>query len=255
MNFKLLLEFAKRDYTERYAGSSLGIGWAFIYPLIQVFIYVVIFAKIMGAKLPGMSDIYGYGIYLVAGLIPWTAFANSLTRLSTVFIDKKHLISKVNISLPSFGIFILISETITFAITMVVFILFLLISGHPLNKSLLFVPFIYIIQMIFAYGVGFLAGIFTVFIRDLKEVIAIFMQFWFWFTPIVYVYQIIPDFAKVILKYNPAVLFVQSYQQIFVYGKMPNFNHLIILTIIGHISLFLAYFFFKKLEKDIRDFA
>lgn len=254
MNIKLLIEFAKRDYTEKYAGSIFGISWAFLYPIVQIFIYTVIFAEIMGVKLPGISNIYSYGIYLVAGIIPWTLFSNIVSRTSTVFLDKKHLISKVNISLPSFGIFILISESITFLFTMSIFFIFLLISGHNLNQSILFLPLIFVIQIVFAYGFGFLIGIFTVFIRDLKEIITIVLQFWFWFTPIVYLYEIVPTFVKDILIYNPAYLFIKAYQDIFVYAKMPNFNDLIILTIIGHTILFLSYFFFKKLEKDIRDF-
>jgi len=85
---RLTLELAKRDLTERYSGATLGAIWNFIYPLVSIVIYVVIFSSIMGARLPGSSSVYSYSIYLVAGIIPWTAFANTISRMSSVYLDK-----------------------------------------------------------------------------------------------------------------------------------------------------------------------
>jgi lipopolysaccharide transport system permease protein len=254
MQLNLLLSLTKRDFTERYSGSVLGVFWSFIWPLISILIYTVIFAKIMGARLPGVSSTYSYGIYLVAGLVPWTAFANTVSRASTVFVDRKHIISKISVSLPSFPLFIVLSESITFVITLFLYFLFLLFTGAPLNKVILFLPFIYFVQQVFAYALGFFIAIFHVFIKDLKEVTGIVLQLWFWFTPIVYVHDILPDYAKKLILYNPAFLFVKAYQDIFVFQQLPKLNSLILLVFIGHSLLLVTYLLFKKLEKDVRDF-
>ena len=129
VNFGLIIELAKRDFIERYSGSALGFVWSFIYPLINILIYMVIFGSLMGARLPGMSSVWGYGVYLISGLVPWMAFANTVTRSSTVFLDKKNIISKINVDLPTLPLFILLSETITFCVTFVIFFLLLLITG------------------------------------------------------------------------------------------------------------------------------
>lgn len=254
MNISLLLEFTKRDFTERYAGSVLGVLWTFIWPLVNIFIYTVIFSKIMGARLPGMSLTYSYGIYLVAGIVPWAAFSSTVLRSASVFADKKHIISKIKIKLPFLPFYIALSETIVFVITLTIYLAVLLLLRHPLTASLIFIPFIYMVQQIFAYALGFLVAIFYVFLRDLREIIGIVIQLWFWFTPIVYVFDILPDTAKRFFVYNPAFLFIGAYQEVFVFGRMPNFYHLMYITIIGHGVLLLAYICYKKLEKDIRDF-
>lgn len=254
MNLNLLIEFSKRDFTERYSGSILGVAWSFIWPLVNMAIYIIIFSKIMGAKLPGNSTTYGYSIYLVAGLLPWTAFCNTVQRASTVFVDKKHIISKIPISLPLFPLFIVISESFTFLVPLAVFMLFLLATGAPLPKSIVLLPFIYLAQQVFAYALGFLVGIFNVFLRDLKELVGVVLQIWFWFTPIVYVSDILPDFAKELIQYNPAYLFIKAYQDIFAFNQMPDLGALIILTLMGHLILVVGYAFSKTLEKDVRDF-
>jgi lipopolysaccharide transport system permease protein len=254
LSLSLIWELTKRDFTERFAGSILGSLWALIWPLVNLLIYIVIFGRMMGARLPGHSGMSAYGIYLAAGLIPWTALANAISRSSSVFLDKKHVITKIRISLPSLLIYVNLSETITFLFSMAFFFIYLFSNGYKFHLNLLLLPFIYYLQQLFAYGIGLFAASVTVFIRDLREVINIVLQLWFWFTPIVYVRDILPDFLKNIIIYNPAYIFIESYQRIFVLGEDPSYISLIILCSLTHLMLFISYFLFRTLEKDIRDF-
>jgi lipopolysaccharide transport system permease protein len=254
LNFSLIIELAKRDFTERYSGSLLGFMWSFIYPLINILIYMIIFGSLMGARLPGMSSIWGYGVYLIAGLVPWTAFTNTVTRASTVFLDKKNIIAKIHVDLPTLPIFIVISESVTFVVTLAIFLVILLVTGFTLSWYLVLIPILYLIQQVFAYALGFFLAMFVVFLRDLKEVVAIGFQIWFWFTPIVYVFDILPGFAQKILILNPMLAVVSAYHDIFVYQRMPSFYYLTIVLIVSIMLIVLDYAIFKKLEKDIRDF-
>jgi lipopolysaccharide transport system permease protein len=215
---------------------------------------MIIFGNLMGARLPGMSSMWGYGIYLIAGIVPWTAFANTVTRSSTVFLDKKNIITKIHLDLPTLPLFIVLSETITFIVTLLIFLGILLITGFSLSPPLLFIPLIYLIQQIFAYALGFFLAMVVVFLRDLREVVMIGFQIWFWFTPIVYVFEILPSLAQKILFWNPALAFISAYHDIFILQKMPSFLYLGLLLIMSILLIALDYMIFRKLEKDIRDF-
>lgn len=254
LSVSFIIELTKRDFVERFAGSVLGAVWAFIWPLVTLFIYIIIFGKLMGGRLPGSTDILSYSLYLSVGLIPWTNFANSISRSTTVFLDKKNIISKVKVSLPSLLVFINLSEAVTFVITSCFLVLFLVISDYTFTSRLLLVPFIYYLQQLLAFGLGLLFATLTVFIRDLKEMVGIMLQLWFWFTPIIYVVGILPEFVKKIMVYNPAYIIIESYQRIFVFNDYPDFRSLIILSIIAHLVLLVAYVVFRALEKDVRDF-
>jgi lipopolysaccharide transport system permease protein len=252
-NPALIWELTKRDFSERFAGSILGSLWAIIWPIVNLSIYIIIFCRIMGARLPGKSDIYAYGIYVAAGLIPWAAFSTSISRCTSVFLDKRHIISKMRVSLPSLLIYVCLSETITFVVSIGFLSIFLYFNDFHFTSRLLLLPFIYYLQELFVFGVGLLGATFTVFIRDSKEVINVLLQLWFWFTPIVYVRDILPDFVKDFVVYNPAYVFIESYHQIFVFNNDPPFLTLTIMCIVTHVMIFLSYFFFRVLERDIRD--
>lgn len=249
----LLWELAKRDLWERYSGSSLGALWSIIYPLVAIFIYLVIFANIMGAKLPGSSNVYSYGIYLIAGVIPWTAFASTVTRASTVYLDKKNIISKIPVDLNCFPLYIVMSESMIFAITVAIFFVFLFVTGYTFTPLVLFIPLIFAIQQLFAYALGSILGIFVVFVRDLKEAVNVIFQFWFWLTPIVYVAEILPEFAKPLTEINPGYWFIGGYQQILSYQAMPNFGALAFLLLVTVALMFCKIKFMRMMERDLRD--
>ncbi len=254
-SISFIWELTKRDFSERFAGSILGSIWNFIWPLVQLFIYVIIFGKFMGGRLPGNSEVYAYGIYVASGLIPWSSFSNAVGRSSKVFLDKKGIISKVQVSLPSMPVFINLSETITFVITLSFLFIVLAVTGpRPDFHLLLMLPFVYYLQQLFALALGTLAAIFTVFLRDLGEVVGIVLQLWFWFTPIVYISDILPGFAQKALLFNPAFPFIESYHQIFVFHQYIPVKKLLVLCLLTHALLFLAYYCLRTLEKDVRDF-
>jgi lipopolysaccharide transport system permease protein len=256
MQINLILDFTRQDFIDRYAGSALGIVWALIHPLVMIFIFTVIFAQIMAAKLPGsVGEQYSYPIYLVSGLLPWMAFTNTLMRCSTVFLDKRHIIGKIHITLAYLPIYIILSEAMTFGIAFAIFLAFLFITDHVPGQLLLIVPYIFVLQQILALGLGLIFGIFNVFLRDIKELVGILITFWFWLTPIVWVLTIAPERIQTIQEYsNPAYFFIAAYHDIFAHHRLPDIAQLSYLAIIAHGCLLFAWMLLKWLEKDIRDF-
>ncbi len=254
LSASLIWELTKRDFSDRFAGSILGSFWAIIWPLVNLAIYIIIFGKLMGARLPGTSNIYSYSIYVAVGLIPWTAFSNSIARCSSVFLDKKPILSKIKISFPSLLLYIILSESITFLFSMVFFIIFLLLTNYQFNINMVLIPFVFYLQQLFVFGVGLLAATLTVFIRDIREIIGVILQFWFWFTPIVYVSSILPEFVKKLMVLNPAYIIIESYHRIVVFNDEPAYRSLILLTVLTHLMVYFSYLIFRALEKDVRDF-
>jgi len=249
-----ILEMTRRDFVERFAGSILGSLWEFIFPLVNLVIYLVVFGKLIGARLPGTSDMYAYGIYIAVGIIPWTSFAGTISRSTGIFLEKKHIITKLNTPLPSLFVHVCLSEAITFIISMLLLIILLAIKGSSFNNGYLLLPFVFYLQQILALGIGVLTASLTVFVRDIRQLMDVIMQFWFWSTPIIYVPDILPDFVQKLMGLNPMFYIVDVYHNVFVYNTYPVFEPLVILTLISHLLLALSYMTFRYLEKDIRDF-
>lgn len=255
MSPALLWSFARQELVDRYAGSALGFAWAFLQPLVNLLIFVVIFGNVMSARLPGVSDTYGYSIYLIAAMLPWTAFANTLSRAAAVFVDKKAVLSKVGLSLPMLPLFIVLAESLTFLISLGLFIAFLLLIGSPFKPHLLMLPWVFLIQQMFALGLGLILAVLNVFLRDVREFVAILVQIWFWLTPIVWAPQIVPpELFRTLGLLNPMIPLTTAYQAMFLAGADPDYARLGAIALLAAAVLALGYVFVKRMEKDVRDF-
>jgi lipopolysaccharide transport system permease protein len=82
------------------------------------------------------------------------------------------------------------------------------------------------IQLLFSIGLGICLGVLNVFFRDVSQLFNIFLQFWFWFTPIVYPISILPEYMRTLLQYNPMTNLITSYQNVLVYQQPPNWQSL-----------------------------
>lgn len=243
-----------REFRSRYLGSLLGSAWAILNPMAMIIVYTVIFSKVMGARLAGASDdSMAYGIFLCAGLLSWNYFSEVLGRCQTIFIEQANLIKKLDFPRITLPVIILISSTINFFIIFGIFIMFLLLSGRFPGWVLLGYFPLLIVQQALALGLGIFLGTLNVFFRDIGQLVGIILQFWFWFTPIVYPITILPDKIQNILSYNPLTKLITGYQQAIVYKTFPSWAAYKIHLLGAMLLLVIGFWVFTRLSKDIVD--
>lgn len=90
-NRKLVLSLAKNDFKTKYAGSYLGIVWAFIQPIVTILVYWFVFS--VGLKAGTVSD-YPFVLYLVSGIVPWFS-SGCIKRWNQCLIEYNYLVKKV----------------------------------------------------------------------------------------------------------------------------------------------------------------
>jgi len=217
----------KREFQSKYQNSLLGALWNVINPLAMIVVYTVIFAEIMRAKLPGVDSTYAYSIYLCAGVLTWGFFSEITSRSQNVFIENANILKKINFPRVCLPITIVCNAFVNFVIVFGLFTLFLIVSGNfPGVVYLALIP-VYIITILLAVGIGVTLGVLNVFFRDVGHFFGIFMQFWFWLTPIVYPVTIIPERYKALININPMSGIMFSCQNILVKHIAPVWSDLL----------------------------
>ncbi len=216
-----VLSMVTREFRSRYLGSLLGSIWAVLNPLALITIYTVIFSRVMQARLPGINDTMAYGLFVCAGLLPWIYFTELLNRFPNIFLEQAALIKKVNFPRITLPVIALCTATINYLIIFSLFLIFLAVTGRFPGWAILgYLPLLFIQQM-FVVGFGILLASVNVFFRDIGQFVNVVIQFWFWFTPIVYVTTMLPEKAQDLIVFNPMTAFMQAYQAIILYGNWP----------------------------------
>lgn len=248
-----ILGSVKREFSARYRSSLLGAAWAVITPLAMVAVYLVVFSHVMAARLPGSSDTLDYGIYLCAGVIAWGFFAEIVQRSMSMFLDHAGLIKKMDFPRVCLPLIVIINAMVNFAIIYAIFVVVLGLTGHFPGVYLLAVVPVMLVVCVIATGIGIIAGILNVFFRDIGQLIGIVLQFWFWFTPIVYPMSILPPGIEPFIASNPLTPLVAAQQRIALGGGWPEWSSLTTPVLVGGAIVALAFALFRRRAWEIVD--
>ena len=157
-------------------------------------------------------------------------------------------------SLWSLPMYVVLSETVHYLIATSFFMIFLIAIGFNFTWHLLWWIPIFLVQQLLAYALGITCAILSVFIRDIKEVVGVVVQLWFWLTPIVYVANILPIFIQHLVAFNPFHHLVLAYRAALITGQTPDMTAIGLLVLFSVALLSVSIFVGRKLERDIRDF-
>ena len=243
----------RNELINRFVRSKLGGLWVIINPLSQVAIYALVLSNVLAAKLPGIENKYAYAIYLMAGLLAWTLFSEIVGRCLNLFIEQANLIKKMRFPRITLPAIVIGSNLLNNILLLVAMLGIFFLLGHGFSLAMLWLLPLTIILAGFALGVGLVLGVMNVFVRDLAQVVPIILQVWFWFTPIVYPANIIPEAYRHWLTLNPVYHFTAAYQEILVYGRSPEFSGLLVVGMLSLILLMLSLFLFRRSSEEIVD--
>ena len=243
----------QREFQSKYRNSLLGAAWAVLNPLAMIFVYTVIFAQVMQAKLPGLDSTFSYSIYLCAGVLTWGLFAEITGRAQNMFLENANLLKKLNFPRVCLPITVVANAGLNFVIVFGLFTIFLIVSGNfPGWTYLALLPLLFI-HVAFAIGLGISLGVLNVFFRDVGQFFGIFLQFWFWLTPIVYPITILPDKFQSLMTFNPMAPLAAAYQVILVNGQWPSWQSLWPVTLLSLVLCALGFRLFKNHAGEMVD--
>lgn len=251
---RFVLGMARRELEQRYLGSVLGSVWVVLNPLAMILVYTVVFGQIMRHRSPGLEDGLGYGLFLCAGLLPWGMFTEVLQRQVGIFREEGNLIRKLAFPRSTLPAIVVVTASINFAVTMAVLLVLLVVTGRfPGWVFLGFVP-LALLQQLLAVGLGVGLGVINVFFRDVGHMVTIGVQYWFWFTPIVYPIGVAPGWAQPLLRLNPMTGVVEGYQGILLEGAWPPVLPLLPAALVAAVSLAVSLFVYRRLAPEMPDF-
>jgi lipopolysaccharide transport system permease protein len=248
-----ILGSVQREFQSKYRNSLFGAAWTILNPLAMIVVYTVIFSQVMGSRLPGNTSMYGYSIYLCAGVLTWGLFSEITTRGQSVFLENANLIKKLNFPRICLPIIVVLNALVNFAIIFGLFIAFLVVSGQFPGWAFLYMLPVLLVQILFAIGLGVSLGVLNVFFRDVGQFFTILLQFWFWFTPIVYPVTALPAELRAYLVWNPMVAVTVAHQGVLQSGLQPQWASLLPVLLIGLVFCTLGMFLFRKRSGEMVD--
>ena len=254
-NRRLVAKLAKNDFKTRYAGSYLGIVWAFIQPVITILVYWFVFS--VGFR-SGTGDLgVPFVLYLVAGIVPWFFFQDALIGGTNSMLEYNYLVKKVVFQIDILPIIKLISALFVHLFFIAFTIILYACYGYYPDLYTLQMLYYTFAMMILLLGLIYATSAIVVFFKDLGQIINIILQIGVWMTPIMWNIDgmELNPILITILKLNPMYYIVAGYRDSLInkagFWEQPGMTiYYWILTIVLFI---IGTKIFKKLKPHFAD--
>jgi homopolymeric O-antigen transport system permease protein len=246
---ELLGNLTARNLKMKYKGSVLGFLWSLITPLLQMLIYTVVFSVIIRVKVE-----WPFAVFLLTEQLPWIFFAASLQMGAGSVIEHANLVKKVYFPRELLPLATVLSNLVSFAITLIILAVFLFAYKIPLTHHIIILPVAILFLFLFTFGLTLITGCLAVFFRDIFHILEVILLFWFWSVPVVYPMTLLKDIPESyswfvrVYKLNPMVELLELFRYAFLYQSWPPLKHVLYAGVWSIAVAVFGYMIFKKLE-------
>lgn len=247
----LIWNFVLRDLKSRYVGSFMGIFWSVIHPIVLLVCYTFVFSFVFKIR-PYSTTTDNFAIFLFCGILPWLYFQDTVLRSSTSIIEHSHLIKKTLFPSEILPISYVISNLIMHLIGLAILTTVLVVTGL-FSWTAVFLPIYLIPLMIMALGFGWLVACLQVFLRDTVQVLTVLLVFWFWFTPIFYAVEKVPEVLQPLIRLNPLTAVVEGYRSVLLEGEVPGLSGLGLLIVYALVFVVIGGSAFRRTKREFVD--
>lgn len=247
--FKLLLQpiyyrtaalIAQNLLARGYRNSFLGILWSLMHPLVQVSIYAIIMPFIF--QLP----VERYPLYLICTIAIWGYIAGTLTVAGNSVLNNEATIKRCIVSVTIFPFADVLKQTYNFAIAFTVMYLASMLLFHYVNPWVLLVP-LYIIPLVIALvAVSTALAFITPYVRDIGELVTVGLNVAFWFTPIVYPVDRVPDAYRWLFEYNPFYVMMRPLIQLAYEHQLPDMHATLSMLGLTAFAVIASYLIYRR---------
>jgi ABC-type polysaccharide/polyol phosphate export permease len=210
---QLIWELTMNDLKARFAGSHLGIVWAFIHPVITILVFWFVFEN--GFKTSPVTN-YPFVLWLSAGIIPWYFFLDCVTTAMNSILEYSFLVKKVVFRVSILPIVKIFAALIIHIVLILILILINVFYGFLPTPYFLQLPYYLFAALVLLLGISWVTSSAIVFFRDLGPFINAVTQILFWGTPIFWSMNIVPEKYQVFFKMNPVYYLIQGYRDCFI---------------------------------------
>lgn len=214
-NRSVIVQLTKRDFQNKYLGSYLGLPWAFVKPL--AVIVVMWFAFTYGLKVGRVDENVPFAMWLMVGIIPWFYVSENVTGSIHSLQEYAFLIKNISFRASIIPLIKILTNSVIHLFFILVIVVICLAYGYTFSIYWIQVFYYMACSIVLTLGMSWFFSALQLFVRDIGHLLEVAVQLFFWGTPIIWSYRMLPEKYVIFLKLNPVFYLVEGYRNTFIY--------------------------------------
>ena len=245
---ELLFFLTWRDVKVRYKQTALGAAWAILQPLFMMIIFTIFFGRLAGVASAGIP----YPLFALAGLVPWTFFANAITASGNSLVGSANLITKVYFPRLIVPAAAMLAGLVDFLLAFLILVAMMFYYRVTLTVQILFLPVLILLTALFSLGVGTWMSALNVKYRDVRFALPFLIQLWLFVSSVILPSTSVPQKWRWLLMLNPMSGIIEGYRAA-LFGLPFDWPALGIASALTIVVLLYAIYAFGRVERSFAD--
>ncbi len=245
---ELLFFLTWRDVKVRYKQTALGAAWAILQPLFMMIIFTIFFGRLAGVASAGIP----YPLFALAGLVPWTFFANAITASGNSLVGSANLITKVYFPRLIVPAAAMLAGLVDFLLAFMMLVLMMVYYRVTVTVQILMLPVLILLTALFSLGVGTWMSALNVKYRDVRFALPFLIQLWLFVSSVILPSTSIPQKWRWLLMLNPMSGIIEGYRAA-LFGLPFDWPALGIASALTIVVLLYAIYAFGRVERSFAD--
>lgn len=237
-----------REIKLRYKQTLIGISWAVLQPLLGMLVFTLVLGKLVDVGSEGLP----YAVFVYAALVVWNSLSSGVSRAADSLTDDQASITKVYFPRLIAPLAAIVPTLLDLAVSLGLLLVLMLIFGVAPSVALLLTPLWCVALVAVALSFGVWLSALNVLYRDVRYVLAFFLQLWFFATPVVYSSSLVADNLRWAYALNPAVGLVDGFRWSLIGGAPPPAADLVS-AVVTVALLMSGLIFFRRVERQLAD--
>jgi lipopolysaccharide transport system permease protein len=249
----LFSQLLRRELRRKYKGSSLGVVWYLINPLVLLGAYTLMFGHVLRVQKFG-----DFPVFLMIGLMVWTFFQQSLLASADSLIEQGSIVRRARFPRETIPTAAVTAQLVTFGVILVIVTpLSLALRGTSTPASLLLLPFLIVCLFLFVLGCSLIISVLHAYYRDVAPVLGAALLPWFFITPIFYNPDTLgfvrahPTVETLLNWVNPMAPFIIAFRAILYYGTSPDMGRLVYVACAAVVGMGLGVLVFRRMQGEL----
>jgi lipopolysaccharide transport system permease protein len=246
---ELLYFFVWRDIKVRYKQTVIGAAWAILQPFMTMVVFSLFFGKL--AKIP--SHGLPYPVFYYSALLPWMYFAGALQNATNTVIEHQRVITKVYFPRIILPLAAVLSGLVDFGIAFIILIGMMLFYGIIPTLAVLWLPFLMLLAVATAFGVGLWLCALNAIYRDVRYAVPFLIQFWMFASPVAYPSSLVPERWQWLYGLNPMAGVIEGFRWALTGQSQPPQSLFAVSVLAVFLVLLGGLIYFRRMEGTIAD--
>ncbi|MGY3534256.1 lipopolysaccharide transport system permease protein [Bradyrhizobium embrapense] len=246
----MLLSLFKLTVSDRYLGSSLGLVWAVLSPLLLMGIFTFVFTFVFPGRLPGREGAIAYVVWLLSGYGPWLAISEGLSISTGSVVGNAGIVKNIAFKSELLPVVGALTGIFPLLVSLAVIAILFVVSGQAPSPALLVLPISLFLGMMFVAGLGLFLAALNVFVRDTSLALPNVLTLLLFASPIFYPISSYPAGLGKLLQFNPFYVIAALFRAPIIDGALPPLWMVVYLAVVTTIVFAAGLMWFRRLKSS-----